>query len=402
MNPTRFARRLPLALGLLALGACSDAVAPAAPAPPAAAPHGLAELTCTANRAARTVTCGTPSTGASANVILGNQGQYVRLASSNVAVVADTFAFDATVQNLIAQPLGTTDWNTLAPHAAGIRVFFASGPTAPAGLVTVANADGLGTFTAAGQPYFQYDEVLPQNAVSAAKRWKLQLGPGVTSFTFRVYVSAALPFEGGYVDGLPPRLVLDPGETATVSPVVRSFVGAALSGQTVGYAFDVSGVASADGSGNVTAGDSMGVAMMSVSSGLRPSRAAVKVNVCPSMEVEDGAAVPGSIVPADCWAPFRNGPGPATDFYGDIYRLPLEAGQSVTIILDTGHSMDSWLTLAGPDGGVAAENDDANPADALDGSRIDFTAPAAGMYVIEASTSSAGATGNYTLGVTIH
>ena len=45
--------------------------------------------------------------------------------------------------------------------------------------MTVANADGVDAFTAADQPYYQYDEVIPQGSASQAHRWKLQFDAGV-------------------------------------------------------------------------------------------------------------------------------------------------------------------------------------------------------------------------------
>ena len=63
------------------------------------------------------------------DLIIGGQNVNVKLTSSNVAYNSGTgrFTFDVTVQNLIPQPLGTTDGTTLAPG--GVSVFFTSGPT---------------------------------------------------------------------------------------------------------------------------------------------------------------------------------------------------------------------------------------------------------------------------------
>jgi alpha-tubulin suppressor-like RCC1 family protein len=122
-----------------------------------------------------------------ADVSVGNQNHYVRLTSSNVLVVADTFSVDVTVQNLLQQALGTTDGTTL--NAAGVRVFFSVAPTDG---VTILNADGTGTFTASNQPYFEYDQVLQPAQISSAKTWRFVLN-GATGFTFEVYVNAEVP-----------------------------------------------------------------------------------------------------------------------------------------------------------------------------------------------------------------
>jgi len=67
------------------------------------------------------------------DLIVGGQGALVRLASSGTTYNAGTqaFASDVTVENLIAQPMNTTDGTT--PDAGGIKVFFHSGPTVTGG-----------------------------------------------------------------------------------------------------------------------------------------------------------------------------------------------------------------------------------------------------------------------------
>ncbi|HEX6037401.1 MAG TPA: hypothetical protein VFZ20_05160, partial [Longimicrobium sp.] len=135
-----------VALGLLTLAACSDrnpASPPDGPAP--LPPSALAAVTCTASVADGTVACGGANgvsvPGVNAAVI-GGQGVYVRLASSGASYDgADTFRVNVTVENLMPQALGTSDGVT--PSADGVRVFFASGPTATGGSgpVAVANED---------------------------------------------------------------------------------------------------------------------------------------------------------------------------------------------------------------------------------------------------------------------
>jgi hypothetical protein len=147
---------------------------------------------CTASTTSRSVSCKSPSpsTGASADVLIGGQNTYVKLTSSNVNYDSGTeiFEFDVTVQNLMSEALGTPDGTT--PDAEGIQVFFHLGPTVTSGsgVITVANADGTGTFTGTNQPYFAYSEVLDQNEVSAAKPWQLNVPTTVNTFSFTVYV----------------------------------------------------------------------------------------------------------------------------------------------------------------------------------------------------------------------
>ncbi len=129
--------------------------------------------------------------------IVGGQGLYVQLTSSNVSYDAgsEVFQADVTVQNLLADPLGTPDGST----PTGIRVFFHTLPvvTAGAGSASVSNADGSGTFTGSAQPYFEYDEMLASGATSSPKTWQWSVQPTVDEFSFSVYVHADLSTGGG-------------------------------------------------------------------------------------------------------------------------------------------------------------------------------------------------------------
>jgi len=396
-------RALPLLAAALALAACSDKadlVAPNAAAPDAPAP--LVAVTCTASTQDLTVRCGgTGPGGGASSVIIGGQGTRVRLASSNIQVVADTFAFDVTVENLIPQPLGTTNGTTADP--AGVRVFFASGPVAaPSGAVTVANPDGTGTFTASGQPYFQYAGPLRADSVTAARRWKLRFTPGVTSFTFQLLVSAAVQYPDGYVDDIPYVLTLNPNEVRTLTGSVRSFSGVLQPGATIDWTSSAPGIAGVSGT-QVTAGASRGVAELTASSGARPGVYTTAVSVCQATVVTSGTSLPSSISSSDCFSSYGSSSGRPTDsYYADLYRVTLTAGQTITVTMDSGDDLDTYLLLAGPGLGVLVAGNDDDDDNALGvGSKMIYTATESGVYVIEASTFNNLDTGNYTLGVTI-
>jgi hypothetical protein len=147
------------------------------------------------------------------------QGGGIKLTSSSVAVVADTFAFDETLTNQLEYPVGTTDG--VSPDPNGLRVFFVDGihTTSGIGSVTVANADGVGTFTGTGQAYFAYPGILQPAATTAPRRWKLRFDPGVETFSFGLYISVPVPPGGGSVW----MTVQQPAANATVgdSVVVR-------------------------------------------------------------------------------------------------------------------------------------------------------------------------------------
>jgi len=236
-----FLRRYPgrtaaLIAGLALAAACTDRSNPAAPATGGGTGGGaspgkpitVAVIACTGDLPSRTVSCDSPAPagadGAS-HIIVGNQNVYVKLTSSNANYDAGTqkLTFDVNVRNLIPQALGTTDGVTLDPE--GVRIFFHSGPTVTSGTGTVTVVgDGVGTFTGANQPYYQYNTVLDQYELSAPKTWQMNLPPTVTTFTFLLYVRAAVRYENGYIDvvGNP---VIRSGTDRILTAVVRSPVG---------------------------------------------------------------------------------------------------------------------------------------------------------------------------------
>lgn len=173
--------------------ACADLGTSPTPAPPAPTDDGalLALVDCTAEVASGAVRCGTPRLPAGVRGrVIGGQNVNIRLTSTNVSYDTTTLLFgaDVTLTNLRVERIGTPG----APDTTHVRVFFHSGPTATAGvgLVEVDNADGLGTFTGSGQPYFLYPGTLGYNQTSAAKRWLWSVPRSVTNFSFTVAVSA--------------------------------------------------------------------------------------------------------------------------------------------------------------------------------------------------------------------
>jgi hypothetical protein len=396
-------RRLPLVLAALTLAACSDAnpVRPVARAEPG--PETLqTTLDCTVSMVTGALTCGdAPSTGGASGVILGGQGVNLLLASSNPGVAADTFSIDVEVTNLIPQPLGTTDGATADP--AGIRVFFFEGPIAlPGGTATVANPDGIGAFTDMAQPYYQYNGVLSQNSASAAKKWKFQITPEVTSFNFRVLISTQVQYPQGYIDNHYYVLTLNPGETRTLPGTVRRVNGGLYPDQAIDWVSASPALAAVTGT-QVTAGASNGFTEITGTSGPRPGVYTTAVSVCPATLVTSGTSLPSSISSSDCFSSYGNPNGrPSTSYYADLFRVALTAGQTITVTMDSGDDLDTYLLLAGPTvGELVAGNDDDDEGALGVGSRLVYTATVSGVYVIEASTFNGLDTGNYTLGVTI-
>ena len=240
-------RRIPAILVLAAFGLACSEPSPSGPGRPPAATGPL--LTCQVDMGAQTLSCGNPST--TTDLILGGQGMYVQLRSSNVSYNASTqiFRADVTVQNLTALNLGTPDGSTVT----GVKVFFYSGPTVTSGsgTVTVANPDGTGTFTGTNQPYFLYNEILPTGQVSSGKTWQWSVPSTVTFFTFQVLVDAAVQdffmltvsvLGGGTVTSAPVGISCAAANNSMCSARFLSGASVTLSPNTApGWAFSIAG-----------------------------------------------------------------------------------------------------------------------------------------------------------------
>jgi hypothetical protein len=190
-----------IATATLLLPGCSDRhTLPTETPPPAAAP-ALAAWECRADVGVRAVRCAVPTGSDARALIMGGQNLNVKLTTLAVSFDSATgvFSADQAIENLLNQALGTPDGVSTDPE--GIRVFFHDGPvvTAGSGHAAVANPDGTGTFTAAGQPFFRYPGMLAPHAVTAAKTWRFQLDPGVVRFAFHVFLDVRVE----------PRLVID-------------------------------------------------------------------------------------------------------------------------------------------------------------------------------------------------
>jgi hypothetical protein len=268
-------------LALLGAAACTDrnpAGSPQAP-PPEPPPSAVAMMTCTVSVRAGTLACGGAdvASGISATII-GGQGTYVRLASSGVSYdsAASTLRVDVTVENLTGQALGTADGVT--PSDDGVRVFFQSGPTATEGdgPVAVANADGEGVFTGAGQKYFEYEGILAPGDTTAPREWRFSMPGTVSAFTFGVYVAAPVRAEEGWISMSPLAPAVAVGDTQRIGSVVRNVAGGPLTTSNAA-------VATVDAQGLVT-GVAAGTATVTATSGGRTGSVEVLVHA-PTAEV---------------------------------------------------------------------------------------------------------------------
>jgi hypothetical protein len=180
---------VPIALVLAA--ACTDS-----PVGPDVKPEPmpLASIECRVNVPAQTMTCSYPEDVLAGSAIrttrlMGGQDRFVKLSNYGNTVVSDVLSMYVTVQNLLADPLGTTDGVTVE----GVKIFFAEDPSNG---VEVANPTGVDFFTGANQPYFLYNQILTTYQVSDPLQWQFTLN-GASTFSFKVYVYASQVDESG-------------------------------------------------------------------------------------------------------------------------------------------------------------------------------------------------------------
>lgn len=189
-----FTSRAPALVAVLLLAACADNPVGAKPVPVPPASKTLSGVECTVNVTAAAMQCRperVPGAPVSLNVIVGGQNQFVKLSNfgTEYDAGAQVLSTYVTIENLLEQAIGTPDGTT----ATGVDVFFFSGPTATAGSGTVYVVNPTGTngeFTSPEQTYYRWNQILEPYEISDAKRWEFGLTGTVTSFTFKVYVSA--------------------------------------------------------------------------------------------------------------------------------------------------------------------------------------------------------------------
>jgi len=171
--------------------------------------------------------------------------------------------------NLLGQPLGTLDGTT--PHPEGVRVFFREAPLVliGSGYITLADADGVETFTDTVRPYHQYDGVIPEYGWANGRQWTLSVPATVDSFYLYLGVSAAVPRPNGWVE-IGGDSTANVGGTRTLTATKVDVVGSpgATGGGPVRWSSSNPAVATvgisngivtavAPGTATITAGDSL-------------------------------------------------------------------------------------------------------------------------------------------------
>jgi Bacterial Ig-like domain (group 2) len=276
---TRLRMQLTCVAGVAALAACSDGSPTSAPVQSAQPRAGtlVTAFSCSVTPAARKARCvpARPRGSARGDVFLWDP--YFQLTSRNPHYYgAQFFTFEVAVTNLIPQPIGTTDGVTV--DASGIRVFFQSGPTVTTGSGTITvDPDGIGTFTASNQRYYQYNEILGDSAQSSWKTWTFEMPPTVGTFEFTVLVIAPVQFPSGWVGVAPGGVSLGVSSTTQLSATAYDARGDAEPGASFTWSSSNPAVATVSSSGLVT-GVSNGHATITATSGSRVGTAGVTVS----------------------------------------------------------------------------------------------------------------------------
>jgi hypothetical protein len=273
--------------------------------------NALAKMVCRGDVRARTVSCDEPQTPAGIRpVIIGGQNVYVKLASSGTAYNAGTgvFSTNVTVQNLVAQALGTTT----GVDDDSLRVFFSQEPVATGagdnGSITVANPSGHNTFLTGNVPYFAYPGPLAQNATTPSVPWQFQMSGTVTTFAFTVYVNANVQYPSGWVDIYPPQHAPSPynvysdtmsaGQTLQLTDSVRNAVGKVVPGAPISWSSTGHGAATVNASTGLVTAVADGVDSIIATSGGRTGRVAIVVSTASAAKSTIDAA-PATIVAGD-------------------------------------------------------------------------------------------------------
>jgi hypothetical protein len=199
----------------------------------------------------------------------------VHLSSRNTSYDGvSTFTSEVAVTNLIGQKIGTTDGSTL--DADGVRVFFTSGPTVTSGSGTVTVVpDGYATITTSSQAYYEYDQILAPNDQSSYRTWTFQVPPTVNTFSFTVFVYAAVQYPNGWVGLTPANTYMYLDEDASLTAHLYNVAGVVDNTATFTWFSDNETVATVS-SGLVHANDA-GDATITATTGTRSGTGHVHV-----------------------------------------------------------------------------------------------------------------------------
>ena len=339
--------------------------------------NAIAAVRCVGSVATRSLQCaapGDPASGARGYVVVGNQGVYVKLTSSNIVVdtanvgtpsLADDtidFKFDVTVQNLLVQRMGTSDGTTV--DADSVRVFFHTGPNTTSGTGEVeVVANSMNTFTGTNQPYYNYPVTAPLDSgeVTAPLQWHLQMPRTVGTFDFTVYVAAGMQYPKGWIDIYPPEhskspyfvgvdtVSADPAaanHTLQLTDSIRNPVGMVVPGMTATWSNAHSTISTVDAGSGLVTGVADGVDTVTASStvpagnggGVRTGRVVIVVSTADST-TSTITASPNPVSAGDSatvTVQLKNASGGNITKSGGTVTLAASNGATVTAVTDNG------------------------------------------------------------------
>lgn len=190
------------ALATLLLAVACDHVpsAPEARTPTAVSTAGhtlLGTVTCHVDAVAGTTRCGdaAPAGGADRTRVLLNSFFTVITNSSFTSGGQKTFFNE--IRNDLGQAIGTNtglDVDTIYAFISAITV------TGGSGTVTVANADGTATFTAANQPFWKWRQTIEPGNTTGTTVWTFNVPGTVTAWSYTVGLSAPIAHPNGWVE----------------------------------------------------------------------------------------------------------------------------------------------------------------------------------------------------------
>jgi hypothetical protein len=120
-----------------------------------------------------------------------NSPLHVQIATTDGVISAGSASFNLTLQNLLFEAIGTPDGVT--PDTAGINLFLVGEPSISNGTgnASFTNAAGGKFFpgTTTARPYFRWNEMLTQDAVTTSKEIRVAYTPGADTIRFRMQVT---------------------------------------------------------------------------------------------------------------------------------------------------------------------------------------------------------------------
>jgi alpha-tubulin suppressor-like RCC1 family protein len=161
-------------------------------------------------------------------VYLGQQGYNINFLVSNVTFSSPPlFTFNAAVQDLTTEPIGTADGRTPAPDSVIVFLYEAPVTTTGSGVVTLTNAPDTGLFINPNEPYFQYPGLLPSNATSISLPWNFNVPATVQRFSFEVDITAQVPDTTSGALSIPPHqfntLAVGEAHTCAIRPTNHDY-----------------------------------------------------------------------------------------------------------------------------------------------------------------------------------